>query len=81
MNIRNKIIEILKELSAFETVHENSSLTFDIGLDSLGMVAMLVAIEDCFQIQLDEADMNPFELQTVGDITTLVKKYLEERDA
>ena len=80
MNISEKVIEILKELNAFEAVDENSSLTLDVGLDSLGMVTMLVTIEDSFQIELDESDMNPFELQTIGDVIHLVSKYLEGKD-
>ena len=80
LNTNEKIIQILKELSPFEKIDIESSLSSDVGLDSLGMVSLLVAVEDNFQIQLDESDMNPFALQTVGDVTDLVKKYLGEKD-
>jgi acyl carrier protein len=81
VNTENKIVQILKELSAFEKIDINSLLSSDIGLDSLGLVSLLVAVEDSFQIQLEESDMYPFALQTVGDITNLVNKYLGDHDA
>lgn len=78
MEIIEKLIEMLRKSSAYEAVNIDSSLTTDIGLDSLGMVSLLVAVEDNFKIELNESDMDPFALQTVGDVVKLIKKYLEE---
>ena len=40
------------------------------------MVTLLVMIEDTFDIVLDEADMNPFDLLTVSDVVNLIEKYI-----
>jgi len=80
MNVNKKIINILKELSGYENIEENSRLEDDLGLDSIGMVMLLIELEDNFEIQLDESDMNPFELQLVEDVTELVYKYLEDEN-
>ncbi len=75
MDIENKVFDLLKELSGNETIKLSDTLKNEIALDSLGMVTLLVEIEDVFQIELDESDMNPFELITVSDVVELVKRY------
>ena len=76
MNIEEKIKGVLCELSGLESVESSFNLQEDIALDSLMMVTMLLEIEDAFNIQLDEADMNPFELTTVKSVIDMVAKYV-----
>jgi len=47
----------------------------DLALDSLMMVTMLIEIEDVFDIELEETDMNPFDLNTVQSVIDMVAKY------
>ncbi len=75
MNIEQKVKGILCELSGEETVEDTAHLQEDLALDSLMMVTMLIEIEDTFVIELDESDMNPFDLNTVQDVIDLVIKY------
>ena len=77
MKTQERVFDIIRELSGVENVELNASLQDDISLDSLGMVTLLIMIEDEFKIELDEADMNPFDLLTVDNVVTLVKKYTE----
>lgn len=80
MNISEKVIEIIKELSGAENITETNNLREDAMLDSLNMVMLLVEIEEVFEIELDESDMNPIDLVTVEDVVKLVKKYCEACD-
>ena len=75
MNITEKVIGIIKELSGKEEVNLSDNLQEDVALDSLAMVTLLVEIEEEFDIELDESDMNPFDLNTVEDTVNLVNKY------
>ena len=75
MNIETKVKEILCELSGEETIENTDHLQGDLALDSLMMVTLLMEIEDTFAIELDESDMNPFDLETVQSVINLVKKY------
>ena len=75
MNIETKVKEILCELSGEETIENTDHLQGDLALDSLMMVTMLVEIEETFEIELDEADMNPFDLGTVQNVIDMVSKY------
>lgn len=75
MNTEEKVIEILKELSGIEISDTTLRLQEDLGLDSFLLVSMLIEIENKFVIELQEQDMNPFELLTVSDVITMVSKY------
>lgn len=79
MKIFESVVEILKGLSGAEEIQVKDSLQNDLALDSLSMVALLIEIEEFFEIELDEADMNPFDLKTVEDIVVLVEKYCNEK--
>lgn len=74
------VFELLSELTSMEEISEYDELAGDLGMDSLGMITLLVAIEDTFQIELEESDMDPLALQTVDDIVQLLEKYLEEQE-
>ena len=75
MSTSEKVIELIKELSGKEEITITDSLQEDIALDSLSMVTLLIGIEENFQIELDESDMNPFDLNNVEDVIDLVDKY------
>ena len=75
MNIEEKVKAILSELSGEDTIDNATALQEELALDSLMMVTLLMEIEDTFSIELDESDMNPFDLETVQSVIDLVKKY------
>lgn len=76
MTIFDKVATILNELCETENIYPEQELTRDLALDSLQMVTLLIMVEDNFNIVLDEADMNPFALNTVMKIVELVEKYI-----
>lgn len=71
-----KIVEILTELGA-ENITPAAALRDDLGLDSLQMVNLLITIEEVFQIELEETDIDPTSLRTVEDVISLTKKYTQ----
>ena len=76
MELQKRVFELLEEITQVEKISVYDELAADLGLDSLGMITLLVALEDTFNIELDESDMDPLALQTVDDIVQLVEKYL-----
>ena len=76
MDIEEKVKEILFELSGEEIKDTEISLTDDLALDSLTMVTLLMGIEDEFLIELEEKDMNPYDLTPVQDCIDLVERYV-----
>lgn len=75
MDVDKKVIELLSEISDSDMITNQDTLKYDIGLDSLAMVMLLVSIEDTFGFELNESDMNPFDLVTVKDVINLVRRY------
>ena len=74
--IQAQVLEILEELclTSIKTIY--ATLTHDLAMDSLRMVMLLISLEDTFEIELDESDMNPFSLICVQDVINLVMKYV-----
>lgn len=78
MNIEEKVKSILSELSGEVEISNEATLQNDLALDSLSMVTLLVEIEDAFEVQLYEADMNPFDFETVQSVINMVGKYVQD---
>lgn len=76
MKIKEQVFDIIRSLSSVEEISISDNLQEDIGMDSLGLVMLLLAIEDDFSIELQESDMNPYDLLTVGDVVELVEEYV-----
>ena len=72
---KTQIVEILENICIEKITDTSVKLLEDLEMDSLRMVMLLVMIEDNFEIELDESDMNPFALVTVQDVIDLVVKY------
>lgn len=75
MAVFEKVAEILKSMIGEVEVSSEDSLENDLALDSLALVNLLLDIESEFKIELNESDLNPFDLITVGDVVELVRKY------
>lgn len=80
MNAEERVKEILFELSGEEVTDTTAELQKDLAFDSLLMVTLLIELEDAFAVELDEKDMNPFDLITVQDVIELAKKYVGDAD-
>ena len=77
VNISERVADLLQKLSGCENIRADASLQNDLGMDSLAMVTLLIQLEDTFQIELKETDMNPLDLNTVSDIVELITPYVE----
>ena len=75
--MKTLVNEILKEKSFCENITAELKLHEDLGLDSLNMVELMVELEERFNIEIDESDLDPAALQTVEQVYALVAKYVE----
>lgn len=60
-----KIISEYVDIPA-EQIDENMSLKGDIGVDSFGMISMLVEIEETYGVEIPEVKLSSF--QTITDL-------------
>ena len=55
---------------------ENSNLTTDLGLNSVGILYSVIAIEEFFSIQFDDVGFGDF--QTVGDVINYIENKVNQ---
>ena len=53
-----------------DTVTCNSNLTTDLGLNSIGLLYMVIALEEFFSIDFDDVSFGDFK--TVGDVVEYI---------
>ena len=75
-SVLETVVGIIRDLCLADVYDARMRLVEDLAMDSLRMVMLLVSLEDVFEIELDESDMNPFALITVGDVVALAMKYV-----
>ena len=84
MDIQERVIQIIAEQAVLEPsdVSLDSSLD-DLGIDSLGLVESIFAIEEVFEISVpfnaNEPDQNDFDISSVASIIDGIEKLIEER--
>ena len=77
--IKSKLTEIMKlampnlEIDG-ETVSENVSLSEDLGLNSVGVLYVVIGIEEMFGIRFDDVGFGDFS--TLGDVVDYIEKKL-----
>ncbi len=71
MNVEQRVIKTIREQLCVDSVTAESSLTDDLGADSLDVIEIGLAIEDEFDIEVGDADVEKFS--TVRDIITFVE--------
>lgn len=85
-DIRQKVIEIIAEQAVLEPsdVKMDSTLE-DLGIDSLGLVESIFAIEEAFDIQVpfnaNEPGESDFDISNVAAIVAGVEKLVAEQKA
>lgn len=82
MNVEEKVIEILKrntnlanvELSDLSKVSLN-----DLGFNSLNFIKVIVELEDMFDIEFDDNQINYKLLSNIQKLVEMIKKLIAER--
>ncbi len=75
MDIFEKVKDLIAEqldVDDKENISQDSSITDDLGADSLDVVDLVMAIEDEFSVEIPEDQVE--NIKTVGDIV----KYIED---
>ena len=79
--IKEKLADVMKmampnvELD-IESLTEDSSLTSDIGLSSVGILYIVIAIEEFFNVRFDNVGFGDFK--TIGDVVDYIENKLED---
>ena len=63
-----------KNADLVETCSEDSVLSTDLGLSSVAMLYMVIAIEETFAVRFDDVGMDDFK--TLGDVVTFIEEHV-----
>ena len=81
--VKDKVIEIIAEQAILDVADVSMQQTLeDLGIDSLGLVESIFAIEEAFDIQVPFNANNPgeggFDITSVQSIVATVEKLVTE---
>lgn len=81
MSVKDKVIEIIAEQAVLEPSDVTPQSTLeDLGIDSLGLVESIFAIEEAFDISVpfnaNEPMQSDFDISTVDSIIAGIEKLL-----
>jgi acyl carrier protein len=76
VSVESRVIELIGEIlasrSVVRAVQVDDDLRFDIGLTSLDMMSLMLAIESSFALEVPEKSVTPANFRSVRAITTLI---------
>lgn len=86
MDISEKIKEIIAEQAVLDMSDVTSEATLDsLGLDSLGLVETIFAIEEAFDISVpfnaNDPGASSFDISSVGAVIAAVERLVAEQKA
>ncbi|WP_296419297.1 acyl carrier protein [Pseudooctadecabacter sp.] len=84
MNVEAQVIQIIAEQALLEPSDVSRDQTLeDLGIDSLGLVESIFAIEEAFDITVPFNANNPgesaFDISTVGSIIAAVEQLVKDQ--
>ena len=84
MNVEKKVIEIIAELAVLEVEDVSLDSSLDsLGIDSLGLVESIFAIEETFDIQIpfnaNDPQNNDFDISSVATIIAGIQELVAKK--
>lgn len=84
MDIENKVIEIIAELAVLEVEDVSLDSTLDsLGIDSLGLIESIFAIEETFDIQIpfnaNDPQNSEFDISSVATIIAGIQELVAKK--
>lgn len=84
-DVRDRVIQIIAEQAVLEVADVKPEATLEsLGIDSLGLVELIFAIEEAFDISVpfnanEPSETQGFDISTVGSIIAAVEKLVAEQ--
>ena len=84
MNVEKKVIEIIAELAVLEVEDVSLDSSLDsLGIDSLGLVESIFAIEETFEIQIpfnaNDPQNSDFDISSVATIIAGIQELVAKK--
>lgn len=82
-SIEEKLLEILKNNSKVENLEARdlNEITFnEMGVNSLNFIKIIVELEEAFNIEFDDEQINYGLLNNIHDLIVLIKEKMDQKD-
>jgi acyl carrier protein len=80
MDIKEKLIRIIEEISNKEVdtlvFREDTTLTRDLGFDSINIIQLIVEVEAQFNIEIEDDDLGVENISNFGKLCSIIEKKL-----
>lgn len=76
-NVEKYLIKELKKHLQINSDFTSNQNLFDLGLDSLSLITLIIDIEDTYQFEFNESDMILEKFSTIANISKLINSYLK----
>jgi len=85
-SVKDKVIGIIAEQAVLQPSDISADQTLaDLGIDSMGLVEAIFAIEEAFDVQIpfnaNEPEKSDFDISSVGAVIAAVEKLVAEHAA
>lgn len=74
--MKEKILQILKDINSDITADENKDLLLNGKLDSFDVANLVAALEDEFAVEIEAEDIVPEKFSSITAIHKLIEKYI-----
>ena len=84
--VRQKVVEIIAEQAVLEPSDVKMEMSLDaLGIDSMGLVEAIFAIEEAFDVQVpfnaNEPESSEFDISSVSAIVAAVERLVDDQAA
>ena len=76
-SIRERVLEAICEVNDEIMENQDKDLLLNDIIDSFDIVAMMVELEDAFEIEIEAKDVTPDNFRTVDSIVEVVERVLQ----
>ena len=77
-SVADRVRKLIADQFEVESVKDDAQIGWDLGADSLDAVELLMAVEDEFDVQIEDAEVER-ESMTVAEAIALVESKMEPR--
>ena len=80
VGVEKKITQIVKKILKYQGELEENFILYEVGLDSLKIIELVLEIENCFGFEFDTDKLSYPNMKSIYDISHIVKEMLRGED-
>jgi len=78
--MRNILEPWVSDAASIDKISEKTNLTTDLGLDSIGILQMILGVEKEFGISIETSELDSETFSIMGNLLEIIKKKLYENN-